>query len=121
MLIPIGKSVGKLGGGHILILINRLAPDSVEDENKGASYENFNVHMTPCFKQNFKELLTHVIVHNEINIAKNADLADENLTLKTIDTIMATASTYEFIKQIEKNMAELFNCERSNVIMVHRR
>ena len=71
MMIPIGKSVGKLGGGHILILINRLAQDSGEEENKGASYENFNVHMTPCFKPNFKELLTHVIVHNEINIAKN--------------------------------------------------
>ena len=33
---------------------------------------------------------------------------------------MATASTYEFIKQIEKNMAELFNCERANIVMVHR-
>ena len=47
-------------------------------------------------------------------------MAGENLTLKTIDTIMATASTYEFIRQIEKNLAELFNCERANVVMVHR-
>ena len=120
MIIPIGKSVGKQGGGHILILINRKAPDSSEEENKGASYENFNVHLTPCFKSTFKELLTHVILHNELNIAKTQDIADENLTLRTIDTIMATASTYEFIKQIEKNMAKLFNCERANVIMVHR-
>ena len=120
MIIPIGKSVGKQGGGHVLILINRLAPESGEEESKGAAYENFNVHLTPCFKPIFKELLTHVIVHNDLNIAKNQDIADENLTLRTIDTIMATASTYEFIKQIEKNMAELFNCERANVVMVHR-
>ena len=78
------------------------------------------MHLTPCFKPNFKELLTHVLNHNVLNIAKNQDIADENLTLKTIDTIMATASTYEFIKELEKNMATLFNCERANVVMVHR-
>ena len=78
------------------------------------------MHLTPCFKPNFKELLTHVLNHNVLNIAKNQDIADENLTLKTIDTIMATASTYEFIKQLEKNMAILFNCERANIVMVHR-
>ena len=120
MLIPVGKSVGKQGGGHLLILINRQAADSGEEDNKGAAYENFNVHLTPCFKPTFKDLLTHVLSHNLLNISKNQDIADENLTLRTIDTIMATASTYEFIKQIEKSMAELFNCERANVIMVHR-
>ena len=120
MLIPIGKSVGKMGGGHLMLLLNRRAPDSGEEENKGAAYENFNVHLTPCFKPLFKALLTHLLVHNTLNLATDQDVADENLTLKTIDTIMATAGTYEFIKQVEKNMAELFNCERANVVMVHR-
>lgn len=61
-----------------------------------------------------------MISHNDINIARRQELDGENLTLGTIDTIMATASTYEFIKQIEKNLAEMFNCERANVVMVHR-
>ena len=34
MFIPIGKSVGKHGGGHILILINRQAPDSGGGEDE---------------------------------------------------------------------------------------
>ena len=71
MFIPIGKSIGKQGGGHLMLLINRLAQDAVEEENKGAAYENFNVHLTPCFKPNFKELLVHVLRHNILNIAKN--------------------------------------------------
>ena len=67
----------------------------------------------------YRYIMRCVMVH-DINIARQQELAGENLTLKTIDTIMATASTYEFIRQIEKNLAELFNCERANVVMVHR-
>ena len=40
--------------------------------------------------------------------------------MNTLDKIMATKSTYEFISAIEKNFADLFNAERCNVIMVHR-
>ena len=52
MIIPIGKSMGKFGGAHVLVLVNRTAQNSAEDEK--TSYENFNVHLQPCYKPVFK-------------------------------------------------------------------
>ena len=42
------------------------------------------------------------------------------MVLKTLDKIMSTQTTLDFIKSIEHHFAELFNAERCNVILVHR-
>ena len=68
MVIPIGKSMGKYGGAHVLILINRVAQSLADDEK--TCYENFNVYLQPCYRPVFKQLLAHVISHNDINIAR---------------------------------------------------
>ena len=45
---------------------------------------------------------------------------DENYVFKTMDKIMQQATMHDFCKSIEIFFAELFNCERVNVVLVHR-
>lgn len=50
----------------------------------------------------------------------NDEVLIENLVFKTMDRIMQQGTMYEFCKAIEIYFAELFNCERVNVVLVHR-
>ena len=62
----------------------------------------------------------HFLEYNNTNVRVTQELFEENVVLKTLDKIMSTQSTYDFIKSIEIFFAELFKAERCNVVMVHR-
>ena len=44
----------------------------------------------------------------------------ENTVFKTMDKIMQQCTMYDYCRAIELYFAELFSCQRVNVILVHR-
>ena len=48
------------------------------------------------------------------------EIATENVVFKTMDRVMQQCTMYDFCRGIELFFAELFNCERVNVVLVHR-
>ena len=49
-----------------------------------------------------------------------AEIIDENFVFKTMDKIMQQCTMYDFCKGIEIFFSEMFDCERVNVVLVHR-
>lgn len=62
----------------------------------------------------------HVLNYNKLNNRVLAEIVDENYVFRTMDRVMQQSTMHDFCRAIEIFFAELFQCERVNVVLVHR-
>ena len=116
MIVPLGQNVGKNGGAMLLVLLNKFC----FGEDDKPQQENFSISTSPATNKIFQQVFIQVLNYNQINNVVSREIVDENFVFKTMDKIMQQSSMYDFCHSIELFFADLFRCERVNVVLVHR-
>lgn len=116
MMQPFGQNENKMGGAMLLIMLDKF---SMSEDGKKMN-EKFEPSSSPVNSKVFQNVFLHCLKFNSLNRRVHAEILDENFVMSTMDKIMNQCTMYDFCKAIEIYFAELFNCERVNVVLVHR-
>ena len=100
-------------------MINRFKTVEEDDDIKMVT-DPFNIYNVAVANQVFASLLIHALKYCDAKESISKQNSDEYRVLKLIDNVMAAASSYEFIKEVERQFARIFHCERVNFLLVHR-
>lgn len=100
----------------LLILLNKF---DVGEDGKRVN-DKFEPAAIPVSSKVFQNVFIQGLKLNSLNHRVHAEILDENIVLSTMDKIMSQCTMYDFCKAIEIYFAELFNCERVNVVLVNR-
>ena len=100
----------------LLVLLNKF---SMNDEGK-PNYEHFSVTTTPVTNKTFQQVFLHALQFNALNNRVEKEIIDENFVFQIMDKAMQQCTMYDFCRAIELFFADLFHCERVNVILCHR-
>jgi hypothetical protein len=100
MIVPCGANSGKSGGALVFILVNKMQTSDSGDDGKIA-YQNFDAKTICITSKILQSQILQVFEYNSLHVRVNQELFEENLVLKTLDMVMATQSTYDFIKGTE--------------------
>ena len=116
MIVPVGENKGKHGGALLVIMLNKFTMQ--DDGNQ--TFDHFNVSTVPACNKIFQMTLINTLQYVAFKKRLYDEVLIENLVFKTMDAIMSQGTMYEYCKATEIYFAELFNCERVNVVLVHR-
>ena len=116
MIVPVGENKGKHGGALLVIMLNKF----VMQDDGNPTFDNFNVSTSPGCNKIFQMTLVNTLQYVAFKKRLNEEVLIENTIFKTMDAIMCQGTMYEYCRAIEIFFAELFNCQRVNVVLVHR-